>query len=266
MAITVSGFTFIHNAIESGYPIIEAIRAVQPYVDEIVIVDCISTDGTGKLLEQLKSQSLMVQKSDNKYFETPIRIIPGLWGNQAGETLRQAHAKYIECTGDVIIHFEGDEVYSPELIENIIHLIGQGVHDISVHRLQLEQNFQRCRWYPEPVHRVFPRLSHTRKEGHTTGRHELATVLPPESGLLWDITNCFRDNWLNRVNKQAELRAAEPQYLMVPLHAIHKAELNEIEAQRWIYAGRHWEWKSTPFDIPEILRPLVGMVKYEPKI
>ncbi len=28
----------------------------------------------------------------------------------------------------------------------------------------------------------------------------------------------------------------------------------------------HWTWKSTPFDIPDVLKPLVGMAKYEPTV
>jgi glycosyltransferase involved in cell wall biosynthesis len=177
---SISGFTFIHNALAGGYPIVEAIQSVSPFVDEVVVVDMQSTDNTRSVLEQLD-----------------VNILNGYWGNQAGETLRQAHSKYRQCGGDVIIHFEADEVYDPFLLETIKHLIVQGVTDIAVHRLQLEQNFQRCRWYPEPVHRVFSRLSHTLKDGHTTDRHSQATILGPENGYLWDITNCFRDNWLN---------------------------------------------------------------------
>jgi glycosyltransferase involved in cell wall biosynthesis len=257
--ISISGFTFIHNALAGGYPIVEAIRSVEPHVDEMVIVDMQSTDGTRELLEEMELKS-------TQDFKCSFRILNGEWGNQAGATLRAAHNLYRQCVGDIIIHFEGDEVYERGLLENIIHLIDQGVTDIAVYRLQLEQNFQRCRWYPEPVHRVFPRLSHTRKEGHTTDRHEQATVLGPENGYLWDITNCFRDNWLARVEQQAKLRGAELQYLMTPIHAMLPAEVSEIEAKQWLYAGRHWEWTTTPFNIPEILKPLVGKVKYEPRI
>lgn len=261
--IIISGFTYGHNLIESGYPIVEAIRAVQLYVGEVVVVDMQSTDSTKKVLEKLNKNR---RWDDWNPDDPPIKIIDGRWGNKAGETLRQAHSQYRQCSGDVIIHFEADEVYSPELLENIIYLINQGVKDVAVYRLQLEQNFQRCRWYPEPVHRVFSRLSNTRKEGHTTDRYSVATLLGPENGYLWDITNCFRDNWLNRVKKQAELRDAEPQYIMTPIHACLPADISEQEAQYWLYGGRHWEWTNTPFNIPEILKPLVGMVKYEARI
>lgn len=244
---TISAFSFVHNALESGYPIAEAIRAVESYVDEIVIVDMQSTDGTRDLLKRFG-----------------VRILDGEWGNEAGETLRQAHSMYIECKGDVIVHFEADEVYDDTLIRHMIpHARLSDDCHLAVYRLQLEQNFQRCRWYPEPVHRVWPRFSNARKVGHTTDQHDRAFLMTEKNGYLWDITNCFRDNWLNRVRKQAELRGTAPQYLMVPIHALHKAELTEAEAIQWLNA-KHWTATNTPFNIPTVLKPLVGMTKYEP--
>lgn len=261
--MTISGFTFVHNAIAGGYPIVEAIRAVQPYVNEMVVVDCQSTDGTRELLNRLVNIPVYdVYK--NKVI--PLQIIGGYWGNKAGETLRQAHAKYIECNGDVIIHFEADEVYDDSLIRAIVDHIKAGYTDLSVYRLQLEQNFQRCRWYPDRVHRVFPRMSNVRKEGHTTNQAEKSVLLTEENGYLWDVTNCFRDNWLNRVKQQAELRDDKPQYIFTPLHTLHKSEYTEQEAQKIIYGGRVWTKKNTPFNVPEILRPLVGVTKYEPRV
>lgn len=259
---TISGFTFVHNTIESGYPIVEAIRAVQPYIDEIVVVDMQSSDDTISVIERLDTDMLKNDWASG----CPVKIIDGLWGNQAGETLRQAHNLYVKCSGDIIIHFEADEVYEDRLIKSVISHIKAGHTDLAVYRLQIEQNFQRCRWYPEPVHRVFPRLSNVRKHGHTTDQHSKAFTLMPKNGYLWDITNCFRDNWMNRVKKQAELRNDEPQYIMTPLHTLHKAELTEAEAKKWLMSGRHWTSTETPFAIPEILRDLVGCTKYEPNI
>jgi len=256
--ITISGFTFVHNAIDSGYPIVEAIMAVQPYVNDMFVVDMQSTDDTREVLEKLKAKSKLIQKS--------ITILDGEWGNQAGETLRQAHSKYIECSGDVIVHFEADEVFDDRLIEKIRAKIKHGYHSLTVYRLQIEANFQRCRWYPEPVHRVFPRLSGSKKDGHTTDQHHGAYTLMPKNGYVWDITNCFRDNWTNRVIKQAELRDTEPQYIATPLHILHEAELTRVGAEKWLRDSDFWHWSTTPFDIPKVLKPLVGMTKYKARL
>ncbi len=242
----ISGFTFVHDALAGGYPIKEAIQAVQPYVDEIVAVDMESTDGTRELLKRLE-----------------CRVIDGKWGNQAGETLKAAYRKYQQCDGDTIIHFEADEVYDDRLIKQIRKKLDDGFEDLAVYRLQLEQNFQRCRWYPDPVHRVFGKWSDTVKAGHTTNRYQVAAVIGPEYGYLWDITNCFRDHWLQRVENQAELWHGKPTYLMTPLHTLHESMLDGVKA-RGKLTERHWTWKETPFKIPEILRHLVGQTMYRP--
>jgi hypothetical protein len=260
----ISGFTFVHNALVGGYPIVEAIHAVQPYVDEIVVINCASTDGTKDLLEKLVDISIYDIFGKNK--RIPLRVLDGEWGNEAGETLRQAHNKYIECAGDMIVHFEADEVYGDRLIRSIINHVKAGHDSLSVYRLQLEQNFQRCRWYPEPVHRVFSRLSGVRKKGHTTDQHEKSFLLTEKNGYLWDITNCFRDNWFDRVEAQAKLRNEKPNYLITGHHCTWPVHLKEKDARQWVYSGKHWTWKHTPFNIPEILNPLVGMVKYEPRM
>jgi len=243
VAVKVSGFSFVHNAIAGGYPLLEAIHSVIDYVDEIVVVDCQSDDGTRNLLERLG-----------------VRIINGEWGNAAGETLAAAHALHSECEGDIIVHFEADEVYDRELIREISIEIEMGNEDLAVWRLQVSQNFQRCRWYPELVHRVFPKGS-VSKVGHTTGRHDDAQVIDPKWGYLWDCTNIFRDNWKQRFEQQARLWGhSEPFYRRVPLHFLQDPMDFDVEA---FLSEPHWTWTTTPFNIPAILMPLVGQTKYE---
>lgn len=244
--MAVSAFSYGHNLIESGYPIIEAIAAVQDYVDEIVIADCQSTDSTRWVLQKLG-----------------VRVIDGLWGNEAGETLKQAHLLHCQCEHDIIIHFEADEVFSDSLIREVRKQIDMGWRQIYVYRLQLEQNFQRCRWYPEPVHRIFQRGTVT-KEGHTTNFRGIINAIGMTYGYLWDITNCFRDNWLTRVNNQAKLwHNSQPGYIHTPLHFKHSTLIDNLDK---FLQQQLWHYKSTPFDIPDILKPLLGCLRYEDSV
>jgi len=237
----ISGFSFIHNAFHAGYPIREAIAAVRPYVDEMVVVDAESNDGT---LEWLQGSNLV------------DRVIQAKWGYNAGETLTRLHAMNVECKGDVIVHFEADEVYDDELINNCLNLIESGYKSQTVWRLQIEQNFQRVRWYPELVHRIFPKGS-VIKQGHTTSEHHEALEDMDIDGFLWDVTNCFRDNYHARKKQQSELWHGLENSLNVPLHVSHDID-DPVNLD-----DPHWTWTTTPLNIPEILKPLVGKNKYE---
>lgn len=243
----ISGFSFIHNALNGGYPIFEAIEAVQPFVDEIVIVDMESNDGTRELLERMPG----------------VRVEKGLWiRDQDENVLDLAHAMHtIYCKGDVILHFEGDEVFERRLVEHLVTLIRRGGHDqIAVQRVQVEQNFQRVRWWPGPypVHRVFKNGSVTKK-GHTTDLHDITHLVSGNNGFLWDVTNCFRDNWLGRINQQAEIWH-QPNMRMVRYHAnLGFDVVGDLQA---FLAQDYWTWKETPLAVPAILRTLLGVTDY----
>lgn len=247
--VKISAFTFIHNGVAGGYPFVESIKMASLFADETVVVDMQSTDETRQVLEQLD-----------------VRIIDGKWmPKTAGECLKANHALHEQCTYDVIWHFEADEVFSGKLACQVSYeLQDQECVEIAVHRLQVEQNFQRCRWYPEPVHRIFKKGTAV-KDGHTTVDHKNGAgfiyTIPAEKGFLWDITNCFRDDWKQRVLQQAELWDEQPQYRYVPYHFTMAPAVGEE-----ILSQSHWTWETTPFAIPEMLKPLVGLTSYRQRL
>lgn len=244
----ISGFTFGHNLISTGYPIAHAVRAVQPYVDEVVAVDMQSDDGTREVLRRLG-----------------CRVIDGEWSHEADVTLDRAWALQSECQGDVIVHFEADEVFDELLIDMVTSLIRQGHEQLRVYRLQTECNFQRIRWYPWPVHRVY-RKGSMHRAGHTTQEDLDGMTIPTvgtDYGYLWDCTACFRDQWLARVRQQAAWwNNSQPVYRRVPLHFLEAAEMEPGQVEAFL-AEPQWTWKTTPLAIPEILRELVGQTRYE---
>jgi len=258
----ISAYTFIHNGVAGGYPFVEAIKMASLFTDEVVVADMDSTDETRQVLEKLN-----------------VRIIDGKWmPKTAGECLKYNHSLHTECSHEVIWHFEADEVFDGNLARQVAYEIQEKNHtDIAVYRLQVEQNFQRVRWYPVPVHRIFKNGTAV-KFGYTTELHgeqlkyalehpdepgmDVVFEIPPEYGYLWDITNCFRDDWIMRIKQQAELWGDEPRYRYVPDH-FASAPIECPEGQQsYILSQEHWTWKTCPFDLPQVLQPLVGITSY----
>lgn len=247
MALKLSGFTFVHNALEGGYPIAEAIWAVRPWVDEIVAVDMQSTDGTREILEKLG-----------------CRVVDSDWSCRDEYTLDAAFAMHRQCQGEVIVFFEADEVWDEPLIREAVRWVDTGLTSLLVYRLQVEQNFQRMRWAPDLVHRVFRWGSVTRKQ-YTTSGHQQAVVVPATYGYLWDVTYCFRDNVLDRAEQNARLWHETPKYRFTPYHFMARPELTRPEVEQLLQQP-HWTATATPFALPDILKPLVGMTKYEVRL
>lgn len=245
----ISGFTFVHNAIAGGYPLREAIEAVKPYVDEVVVVDMESTDETRDLVCGLGK----------------CRIVEGEWGNKAEETLGKAHALHTKCKSDTILHFEADEVWDNDLLQEVMHQVNCFyLKEAVVHRIQVEQNFQRIRWNAHKVHRLFRKGLATKdpKRGHTTVEHDhVQKVFGPECGMIWDCSYVFRDNHKTRMEQNAELWGETPQYTRrAPEHFLEPTSANHLSD---FLAEPQWTWETTPLIIPSILKPLVGKVRYE---
>lgn len=107
----VSAYTTTYNCKKGGYPFEQSIGSFLPIVDELVVVDGGSTDGT---LEHLKEMS----EGDSKLniVEMPIDMdMPGKDGNQ------KAIAKAM-CSNEFCIQFDVDE-YACGSVEEWLRLI-----------------------------------------------------------------------------------------------------------------------------------------------
>ena len=109
MAVSISGFTFIRNGVELGFPFEASIRSLLPLVDEFVVAVGKGSDDT---LARVRAIA-----------DPKVRIIETLWNeNMADRGFVYAQQKMIaqySCTGHWAFYLEGDEVVHEDDIEKI---------------------------------------------------------------------------------------------------------------------------------------------------
>ena len=98
-AVKISGFTFIRNGIDLGYPFVPSIRSLLPLCDEVIVNVPRSTDGT---LDAIRAID-----------DPKIRIIESHWDDtqRKGGLLLSHHTNiaFDQCTGDWCVYIQGDE-------------------------------------------------------------------------------------------------------------------------------------------------------------
>ena len=97
---SISGFTFIRNGVELGFPFEASIRSLLPLVDEFVVVVGQSNDDTLARVRAIGSPK--------------IRIIETIWNERMADRgfvyAQQKMIAQYACTGDWAFYLEGDEV------------------------------------------------------------------------------------------------------------------------------------------------------------
>lgn len=100
MRASISGFTFIRNGVELGFPFEASIRSLLPLVDEFVVAVGQGSDPT---LERVRAIG-----------DPKIRIIETLWNERMADRgfvyAQQKMIAQYSCTGDWAFYLEGDEV------------------------------------------------------------------------------------------------------------------------------------------------------------
>ena len=104
--VKISGFTFIRNGVELGYPFVPSIRSLLPLCDEIIVNVPRSTDHT---LETIKAIG-----------DSKIRVIESSWDEKLRrDGLALSHHTNLalrECAGDWCVYIQGDEVLHEDTV------------------------------------------------------------------------------------------------------------------------------------------------------
>ena len=105
----ISAFTLLTNATKFGYPFVESIKSWLPVVDELVIIDGGSTDGTLEMVKAIGDEKIrIIQDEDTKWEDD--------WSySRMGKNFNRG---YHECVGDIVIKFDADYILHEDAYKN----------------------------------------------------------------------------------------------------------------------------------------------------
>ncbi len=110
----VSGFTFVRNAIELYYPVVESITSILPICDELVVAAGDSTDGTTELIRRINDPKINVIET----VWDPSQFVHG------ASNAQQTNIALDACTGDWAFYVQADEVVHerdlPVIVERML--------------------------------------------------------------------------------------------------------------------------------------------------
>lgn len=273
--MNISACVFIKNAFEGAFTIFESMAGLMPLVDEYVILDLSSTDGTFEALAD-------IQRANKK-----VKLYTGDWPTQdAGAFATLANDVVRLCKNEVVIYHQADEIWHEDLLRMTKHYLEAGNHDLAFWRIQYRDNFQRVKWFPHLVHRVGyksddPALNWGKRnfefvgDGMNTTRQWDAKICSDYGGeyfpkwgdmkdegikpytnqMILDVSlvGGFRDNIVERRAKHAPFWHEPPAIEGKP------AAQWQQEAEE----NPDWTRSESPFNIPAIMRYHVGKTRYE---
>ncbi len=107
--LSISGFTYVRNGFQYGYPFLASIRSLLPLVTELVVVVGDSVDGTREAIAGLN--------------DPKIKIIDVVWDEDLRRKgtifAQQSNMGLDAITGDWAIHLQADEVWHQRDLERL---------------------------------------------------------------------------------------------------------------------------------------------------
>lgn len=131
----ISGYVCVRNAVELDYCIRECVESMLPVVDEIVVSDGESTDGTQDMIRQMAAR------------HPQIRTVVYPWNNPHRDLhwwVNWLNAARRECVFDMSLTLDADEVLDPCSYETIFSYASIGASGM----------FRRMNYWKDPHHMV----------------------------------------------------------------------------------------------------------------
>lgn len=276
MTYPVSACCFIRNTFTGAFMLPETMAQFLPFVDEMVIKDLGSDDGTIDFLREVAMHNPKVKVIlEGEFPYTDANVFATL-----------ANELVDWCRYDNVLYWQADEIWHEDLLRLMAQRFERGELDLSFWRIQYRNNFQAVKWFPHLVHRVGYKGKDIKfnadkenfefnGDGMNTTRSWDAKIcssyggemFPKWGGLGQDgikpyvnemitdvsLVGGFLENIPDRRRMHAPFWHEEPDIEGVPAHLW-------IERER---RNQDWFETKSPYNLPKILRWHVGRTRYE---
>jgi hypothetical protein len=278
----VTAVTFIRNNYVGAFCLFESMATLLPVVQDMVILDLGSDDGTYETLNRIEDANPRVRVERSKFSCVDAKA----FADAANDCVALA-------TRPNVLFWQADEIWHQTLLKRMAAEFEKGNYNLSFWRVQYKHNWQTMKWFPHPVHRVGP------KEDFVFVNDGMNT----DQGRVWGAQLCaeYDGGWFTRWGSSFDnvgrctVSGLEKEGVTYPpnlpghdmimdvsqvggfidniiakrkLHSPMWHELDMVEgisANQWFMSqrfNREWDRKSTPFDMPHIMRRHLGRRKY----
>src|SRR5574338_603557 len=144
MTYPLSACCFIRNTFTGGFMLPESMCQFLHLVDEMIIMDLGSTDGTIDFLQTVSGHNPKIKV-----------ILEGSFPyGDAGVFAHLANVLIDYCQNPNVLYWQSDEIWHENLLTQMEAKFEQGQFDLAFWRIQFANNFQYVKWFPHLVHRV----------------------------------------------------------------------------------------------------------------
>ena len=260
----VSACTFIRNTF-SGFCLFESMASWLPLVDEFVVLDLGSGDGTLEVLREIERTNPKVKVHQGQFPRDDASAFADVMNDAISLT-----------TYDNVVAYQADEIPHEDLLKIVKTEFKQGHFDLSLWRYQLKENFQEMKWCPHPVHRVGKKGSFTFvDDGMNTNRYWDARICSSYDGgwfMRWgedfkdDYTKLPTNEMVLDVGKSGAFRdiVVERAELHAPFWK-DGPNVDGVSTRDWPELQKtnpNWDKTETPYNIPKIMRWHLGNPRY----
>jgi len=256
---------FIKDCFTGAFCLFESMASMLPLVEEFIVLDLGSTDGTFEALGRIARANKRVKLRRGEW---PV-IDAGAFATLANDLID-------DCLYDKVLYYQADEIWHEDLLLRTEDYFSQGRFELAFWRIQYRDNFQLVKWFPHLVHRVgIKGQFNFVGDGMSSDRTWDAEICSEYDGSYFQKWHVFHQEgikpYVHDMIMDVSLVGAFRDNIAErrKLHAPFWHESDDIENKppdQWLEQARAnpaWTLPTSPYDMPAIMNWHVGRLRYE---